>query len=250
MHGIGNTNKTSIFKYKTNGTIFNLRKNTFHSGVIIESWWLKSYTRHLKNVPDNAVIIDIGTHIGAFSLFAAAKYPQSRIFSFEPSNDNFALLKKNIVDNNLTKRIKAFKSAVTDGKSKTVTLNLHPSNSGMHSTVFDYDLGKKGKKNKVPATSLEKIFTQNKITSCDILKLDCEGAEYNILFSTPKDILKKIKNIVMEYDDKGEINKLKKLLENTGFKIMFYDTIPITIPRTIKRLQTFRTGKAPMLLAS
>jgi FkbM family methyltransferase len=184
-----------MFEYKTtNGTIFNLRRNTFDSGVIMESWWLKSYTRHLRNVPSDAVIIDIGAHIGAFSLLTATKYTQSHIFAFEPSFENFALLNKNIKTNNLEKRISSFNIAVTDGKKKSITLNLHPSNLGMHSVVFDYNLGEKGKRHGVPTTSLDRIFSENKIKKCHLLKLDCEGAEYSILFAAPKKLLEKIKN--------------------------------------------------------
>jgi FkbM family methyltransferase len=240
----------TIFKYKTiNGTIFSLRRNTFDSGVIIESWWLKSYTRHLKNVPSDAVIIDIGAHIGAFSLLAATKYTQSHIYAFEPSSENFALLNKNIKANNLEKRIKTFNIAVTDGKKKTITLNIHPSNLGMHSVVFDYNPGEKGQQHEVLTTSLDGIFSENKIKTCHLLKLDCEGAEYSILFAASKNTLEKINNIVMEYNDYEEIERLKKILADAGFKIMHYQTLPIPLPNAIKKLYRLKFGKAPILLA-
>lgn len=250
MYGLWIQTESKMFEYKTtNGTIFHLRKNAWDSGIIIESWWLKSYTRHLKNVQENAVIIDIGAHIGSFSLFAAAKYAKSHVYAFEPSSENFKLLNKNIKANNLTKRVSSFNTAVTDGKKKYIMLNLHPSNLGMHSIVFDYNLGEKGTRYKVPTTSLAKIFYENRIKKCHILKLDCEGAEYGILFATPKNILEKINNIVMEYDDSGDIDKLKKFLEDAGFKTMFYQTLPIPLPRAIKKLYRLKLGKAPLFLA-
>jgi len=251
MYGLWRQTLSTMFEYKTtNGTIFNLRRNTFDSGVIMESWWLKSYTRHLRNVPSDAVIIDIGAHIGAFSLLTATKYTQSHIFAFEPSFENFALLNKNIKTNNLEKRISSFNIAVTDGKKKSITLNLHPSNLGMHSVVFDYNLGEKGKRHGVPTTSLDRIFSENKIKKCHLLKLDCEGAEYSILFAAPKKLLEKISNIVMEYDDRGNINELKKFLGCAGFKTICYQTLPIPLPNIIKKLYRLKIGKAPMLWAS
>lgn len=250
MYGLWNKTTKGMFEYRTtNGTIFHLRKNVWDSGIVMESWWLKSYTRHLKNIQNDAVIIDIGAHIGTFSLFAATKYPQSHVYAFEPSIENFALLNKNIEANNLSKRISSFNIAVTDGKKKSVTLNFHPSNFGMHSVVFDYSLGEKGEKYEVRTISLEKIFYENKIKICQILKLDCEGAEYEILFSSPKKILEKIKNIVMEYSDDDQINKLKKFLENVGFKITYYQTLPVPLPDAVKKLYRSRIGRAPMLLA-
>lgn len=249
MYGIWKQTDNSIFKYKINETIFNLRRNTFDSGVVIESWWLKNYTRHLRNVPNDAIVIDIGAHIGAFSILAATKYKLSHIFSFEPSTENFTLLNKNIQANNLTKRISTFNKAVTGGEKKFVTLNVHPSNLGMHSVVFDYGLGKKGQRHEVPATSLDRIFSENKIKTCDVLKLDCEGAEYNILFAVSKNTLEKINNIVMEYDDYEKIEKLKEFLEDAEFKTLFYQTLPIPLPNAIKKLYHLKIGKAPMLLA-
>lgn len=251
MYGLWSKTIKEMFEYKTtNGTIFHLRKSAWDSGIIMESWWLKSYTRHLRKIQNDAVIIDIGAHIGIFSLFATTKYAQSHVYAFEPAPQNFALLNENIKINNLTKRITSFNIAVTDGKKKSITLNLHPSNLGMHSVIFDYNLGEKGVRYKVPTTSLSKIFYENRIERCHILKLDCEGAEYEILLSASKKILGKIRNIVMEYNDDEQIDKLKKFLEDAGFKTKFYQTLPILLPNVIKELYRLKIGRAPMLLAT
>ncbi|OGH19222.1 MAG: hypothetical protein A3D74_04960 [Candidatus Levybacteria bacterium RIFCSPHIGHO2_02_FULL_37_13] len=250
MYGLWKPTTNTVFKYKTtNGTVFNLRRNTFDSGVVIESWWLKSYTRHLKNIQNNTVVIDIGAHIGAFSLLAATKYTESHIFAFEPSIENFSLLNKNVKANNLSKRISTFNIAVTDGKKKTVTLYEHPSNLGMHSVIFDYNLGEKGQRQEVLATTLDRIFSENKIKNCHLLKLDCEGAEYGILFAASENTLEKINNIVMEYNDYEKIEKLKKFLKDAGFNIMHYQTLPIPLPDAIKNLYRLKLGKAPILMA-
>jgi hypothetical protein len=75
----------------------------------------------------------------------------------------------------------------------------------------------------VESTSLQKIFEENKISSCKLLKLDCEGAEYEIIDSLPSEYLNKIQNIVMEYhsaDTKPELVKnLILKIKNAGFKI-------------------------------
>jgi hypothetical protein len=75
----------------------------------------------------------------------------------------------------------------------------------------------------VESTSLQKIFEENKISSCKLLKLDCEGAEYEIIDSLPSEYLNKIQNIVMEYhsaDTKPELVKnLIQKIKNAGFKI-------------------------------
>ena len=62
----------------------------------------------------------------------------------------------------------------------------------------------------VESASLQKIFEENKISSCKLLKLDCEGAEYEIIDSLPSKYLDKIQNMVIEYhlaDTKPELVK-------------------------------------------
>ena len=52
--------------------------------------------------------------------------------------------------------------------------------------------------------------------------MDCEGAEFGILFNCPKETLKKIKKISMEYHNKNDVNNgnaLKKYLEDNGFNV-------------------------------
>ena len=51
----------------------------------------------------------------------------------------------------------------------------------------------------VKSKSLLDIFSENNIQECNFLKLDCEGAEYDIINSLPSDFLNKIKKSVIEY---------------------------------------------------
>ena len=61
------------------------------------------------------------------------------------------------------------------------------------------------------------------IDSCKILKLDCEGAEYEIIESLPKQYFTRIENIIMEYhfaDSEPELVKnLIQKIKSMGFKI-------------------------------
>ena len=64
---------------------------------------------------------------------------------------------------------------------------------------------------------------KKKISSCKLLKLDCEGAEYDIIDSLPTEYLDKIQNMAIEYhlaDTKPELIKnLILKIKNAGFKI-------------------------------
>lgn len=59
-------------------------------------------------------IYDIGAHIGYFSLLLAHNFKEARIVAFEPSSDNCARLKTNILLNDLQNDIQVFPWAITD----------------------------------------------------------------------------------------------------------------------------------------
>jgi FkbM family methyltransferase len=74
----------------------------------------------------------------------------------------------------------------------------------------------------VPALSLADAFALLEIESCDLLKLDCEGAEYSILFETPQLVLERIQRIVMEYHDnivRYTHYDLTRFLNERGFQV-------------------------------
>ena len=79
---------------------------------------------------------------------------------------------------------------------------------------------------------------KKKISSCKLLKLDCEGAEYDIIDSLPTEYLDKIQNMAIEYhlaDTKPELIKnLILKIKNAGFKIKtvpHYDDMGFLIAR-------------------
>ena len=71
---------------------------------------------------------------------------------------------------------------------------------------------------------MKKIFDDNNIEECNFLKLDCEGAEYNIIDSLPNDYFTKIKKMIIEYhlaDTKPELlERLIKKLEKFYVRII------------------------------
>jgi len=71
----------------------------------------------------------------------------------------------------------------------------------------------------VKCISLKELFIKKKLNNINLLKLDCEGAEYDILFNTPERYLNKIEKIILEFHDFDgkSSNKLKNFLKNQGF---------------------------------
>lgn len=179
----------------------------------------------LKNVPQKPVIIDIGANIGLFEVLMLSKRPEANILAYEPFADNVKLLRNMMADNpTYSNKVKVFQKAVTDKENEETTLYVKHSDgqSSIASIFEDFDPRNKNI-TTVVTTTLTAIINENKIDSVDVLKMDCEGAEYPILYSTPNSILKKIKLILIEVHDLDKKQKnfpsLSTFLSSNGFTI-------------------------------
>lgn len=126
--------------------------------------------------PPGSIIVDIGGHVGMFSILMGLRHPHARILTYEAYTPNYELLVKNI-ESNPVDNVFPFNLAVT-GHGKPVTLTGMNRNSGgasMYTTTGDRE------KVAVPSITLNAIFDAHQIKRCDFLKLDCEGAEYDLL---------------------------------------------------------------------
>lgn len=194
-----------------------LRTRSTDLMALTNVWLVEEYSNFRIN--DNDIIIDIGAHIGLFTLYASQYCKNGTIFCFEPVEENYDILVDNITQNNL-KNVKPFKSAVSKSES-TITI-YHNKDEAGHS-MFSFT----SHALKVDSISLKKIIDENSINQCNLIKLDCEGAEYEIIESLPLEYFKKISKMIIEYhfaDSKPElVNEIITKLKNVSFKIL---TIP------------------------
>jgi len=183
------------------------------------------------SINDNSVVIDIGANIGVYSIFAAQS-KNTIVYAYEPMVDNFNLLRENIKLNKLEKNIFPFNLAVGARKEKRKLYlggspfhSFYPINKSPFNRLYgNYFKEKNQKYTEVNSISLKDIFKENKIDQCDILKMDCEGAEFEILYNLPDEYFKKIKKIRLEYHNhlankKNRGDYLIKFLEQKGFKV-------------------------------
>jgi len=167
---------------------------------------------------DNPIIIDIGANVGTVSFYFAKKYPYSKIFAYEPHPLNFQNLLKGIEENKIT-NIYPFNLAVFSKSNLDVKIFLNE-NATSASSVFRF-LPTDPYVN-VKTISLEDIIKQNNISYIDFLKIDCEGAEFDILENTKLFYHNEmyIGNMFIEFhrfmerlENKNIENTLKKLKE-------------------------------------
>lgn len=163
------------------------------------------------------VVVDIGAHIGSFTIKAAGKC--KRVVSFEPFSETFEVLKSNAGDlSNVS-----INNVGIAGESKETEMYLSEDNPAENSITR-----KVGRSVVVRLLSLKEAFSLNDLTQVDLLKVDCEGAEFEILMNAGSE-LNKINKIVMEVhepvlfglDSGYTIKSLCDFLEKNGFYVEF-----------------------------
>ncbi|MBI2579827.1 MAG: FkbM family methyltransferase [Candidatus Aenigmarchaeota archaeon] len=198
-----------------NGTNIETRARTTDLGTLHTCFIGEENRVSEDMLGSSPVIIDIGAHIGIFSVYACKKIPDSKVYSYEPFPDNYELLKRNIEINNLGGNIKAFNSAVFSKKGKkslyfrkryTAGCTLMKDTSHADSSAVT-----------VNCTTVKDIFDSNKIKKCDLMKIDCEGADHIILRSIPRQYFKRINMIHTEFHAQNEINAMKKVFDEMNF---------------------------------
>jgi FkbM family methyltransferase len=136
-------------------------------------------------------VVDIGAHIGTFSILAGEICPQARIIAVEPVPANFDQLRRNVPESVETEQ------AAVSGRDGPVTIHdFGPTASASHSV---YALGADGATEvTAKGKSLSTLFGEKNLSRVRFLKLDCEGAEFDIIPSTPSEVLARVDYIGME----------------------------------------------------
>ena len=188
------------------------------TSVVSDIYFNTPYTKDDFEIQDNWLVLDVGANVGVFSTYVVKQAKNVKVYAYEPAKDNFDFLNNNIKRNNLTTNIKAFNVAVTGKEGKKINLYIHSLGSGGNSLY--HEQAKSDKTETVLTTSLNEIIKLNKISNVDLLKLDCEGAEFDILLNSSKNVLSKIRRVAIETHEVNghSVKELQKFLNTHGFK--------------------------------
>jgi FkbM family methyltransferase len=153
-------------------------------------------------------VVDIGAYTGDSSIYFALNGAK-HVYAFEPYPFSYRIAARNIKMNKLENKITLFNEAIGRNKGLIYIDKNYKNSPGTQLKNF-----KKGKKVKI--TTLRDIIKRFKLRDA-ILKMDCEGCEYNSILNASKKDLRVFKEIMIEYHY-GYINLMKKLLK-AGFKV-------------------------------
>lgn len=203
-------------------------KNYDTLSTVEDIFSLKIYSFNEDTV-DDFIVIDIGMNIGIASLYFASFTKVNFVYGYEPFQVNYTLAGRNFdLNPKLSKKIKPFNSGV-DSVSKTIFLpNINEGDLGFSTSDFVNNSIKINQKNKVEIT----ITGINEIVNSILInnnkkkiyvKLDCEGAEYEILQAlSDSSKINNISIIELEWHYKGP-SILIEILKKNNFQVIYTD---------------------------
>ncbi len=198
--------------YRANSVDENVIKDTLNDDIF--------YKGAPEYVPKkNDVIIDVGAHIGAFSVLASKRSPNARIYAIEPALESYQLLEQNIKLNKCDNVIPTKKALHNQRGEVKLFHDIEHGNWG-HSIVKEFS----PEGEIVHCETLEDFIKENKIDQCDFIKFNCEGAEFGIILSTSIETLKRIKTMLILYHcdlvKNHDLNELTTHLRKANFLIV------------------------------
>ena len=139
-------------------------------------------------------VLDIGAHVGTFSCWLGKVHPQAVVDSYEPSPDTAQYLRENIAANGFEGRITPHQAALA-AETGTAMFDLTGAGSGFNHLATD---GSGGGLTEVETISFHDVVTAA-ASPIDMVKMDCEGGEYGLVYASSKEDWASVQRLVLEY---------------------------------------------------
>jgi FkbM family methyltransferase len=159
-------------------------------------WELQADDYRLRDMRfgEGDVVIDIGAHVGLFSIYLAKRWPALKVFAFEPFPANFRNCAENLQINSVTNVVLSPNAITND--SRLLSMATDPHNSGGASAVVK-TFESNGIVTDLASMTLDEVFLVHEIGRCKLMKIDCEGMEYEILLGAR--VLDKVEYLAGEF---------------------------------------------------
>ena len=181
--------------------------------VLLKSGYKSEYYLPVDFNPK--VILDIGANIGITSVYLANRFPTAKIFSFEPLFENYEILKKNTEN---YKNIKVFNFGLGK-KNETLDIFLSDDSENFGGGSFFPEVGGvSNRRIKCEIKNIQDTLLELDVKEIDLIKIDTEGAEFDILTSLSKKYLESVKWITGELHGYKDF-ELLDYLQGFGFNI-------------------------------
>lgn len=163
---------------------------------------------------EGEIVLDIGANIGKYSIHCGKLVGKNgKVFAFEPSKRPFELLCKSIKENDLNEIVTPICCALSDknGKSKLYSSDEKPITSLVYKLSNNFT--------EVNTTSIDSFVSNKKIPRIDWLKIDVEGAEYDVFSGAIQTLQNNNVKVIFEVL-KVNKDKVLKLLESLEYSVL------------------------------
>jgi FkbM family methyltransferase len=166
-------------------------------------------------------VLDLGGHKGSFAVQSALTDPTTRVHVLEPEPENLDYLRKNVALNQLG-NVTVHAAAVSATSGEAVLHVGGRRGSGTNSLLREHVAGYEGASVSVRTERLDDLVAAVG-GRVDLMKMDVEGAEYEVLHGVSAETLRAIRRIVLEYHAAAGLESdlvaadLQKHLEQHGF---------------------------------
>jgi len=152
------------------------------------------------DLADGDVFIDVGANVGLVSIAVARRHPGVRVIAFEPAPKTFEALQQNLRENGIGNVTAVNKAINADGRDLELMVMHNDSGAsnafGSAAVTERFQAENIGELVRVEALTLDAAFDAYAVDRCAFLKLDCEGAEHEVLRTTG--VLERTDRIAME----------------------------------------------------
>ena len=179
-----------------------------------------------NKIEKDDVVVDVGAHVGIFTLKSAKR--ARLIIAVEPYPPNFKLLLANIRINRMENVIPVNVALGSYSGEAELYVSTHSGSHTISKNRKNYLLGAISptsiKKSKVKLRTLDSIIQELGIKRVNFIKIDAEGAELDILKGANNTLLNntKMKVAIASYHLPEEARTIRDLLMSKGFKIFKY----------------------------
>jgi FkbM family methyltransferase len=169
-------------------------------------------------------VVDIGANLGSFTIWLSKAAKVDEAFCFEPEPDSFRLLRFNLAHNGCG-FAQTLEKAV-GGESRAARIILKESSPGGTSIYGPAPEGKQQPGNAIRVVALSEWLGETPGTF-DLLKMDCEGSEWEIVRRTSQSDWARFHAVVAEVHGDPEglqpVEQFPALLETAGFRTARWD---------------------------
>ena len=153
------------------------------------------------------IFLDIGSNIGNHTLYCFSNDLIQFAYCFEPVQDTFQILQKNISINNLQNKVKLFNVGVGESQGKAQIKSYNINNTGSSQLKISSE-------GNIPIISIDDIKFEQDIS---FVKIDVEGFELNVIKGMLNTIKTHKPTIFIEIRNQF-FNEINKYLQDIGYK--------------------------------